>query len=152
MFVSFWKNALFVQIMILNTFMNLKSQWQKMWLYLLRQTRNKPGYNVRSAKHPSSMPNKMKDKVFALQKFFMMENNKGQLQRKWVTVIDVNSFYTNHSEISRKAISNLFGELMEGRCNGCLTCHQCYLGLWTCNILFKKRVWYFWAQKDCERY
>ncbi len=63
-----------------------------------------------------------------------MENNDTYLHKLWASVEDVNSFYVMDTEIDGQVASNNFGTLIEGRFGGCLKCHQCYVGLWSCNI------------------
>ncbi len=111
---------------------------QGMWYDHLKQCRKKEGYQLLSTKNPVSIPKRLNDKILALQQTFLNEdNNNNQMKRTWVTVEDINSFYIMDSEIKGQATSNEFGELIGGRFSGCLKCHQCYVGLWSCNIQLK---------------
>ena len=104
----------------------------------MKECRNKPGYQLLSTKNQLSIPKRLNDKIRALQQTYLNEeNNNSQLKRCWVTVEDINNFYIMDSEIEGQDTSNEFGELIEGRFSGCLKCHQCYVGLWSCNIILK---------------
>ena len=108
---------------------------QGLWYDHLREFRNKPGYQLLSSRNPLLIPKRLNDKICALQQTYLKEeNDNSQQKRCWVTVEDINSFYIMDSEIDGQATPNAFGELIEGRFSGCLKCHQCYVGLWSCNI------------------
>ncbi len=81
-----------------------------------------------------SMPKRLSERISALQYFFLLENNDTYLHKLWASVEDVNSFYVMDTEIDGQVASNNFGTLIEGRFGGCLKCHQCYVGLWSCNV------------------
>ena len=106
----------------------------KLWYDHLKKLRNQPGYNLLPVNAPLSMPKRLSDKIRFFQHSFIMSTTNTQLQKHWVSIDDVNSFYVLDSEICGKAISNGFGKLETGRFSGCLKCHQCYVGLWSCNI------------------
>ena len=111
---------------------------QGLWYDHLKEFRNKPGYQLLSSRNPSSIPKRLNDKICALQQTYLSgENDDSPQNRCWVTVEDINSFYIMDSEIDGIATPNAFGELIEGRFRGCLKCHQCYVGLWSCNIQLK---------------
>ena len=106
----------------------------KLWYDHLKKLRNQPGYNLLPVNAPLSMPKRLSDKIRFFQHSFIMGTRNTQLKKHWVSIDDVNSFYVLDSEICGEEISNDFGKLETGRFSGCLKCHQCYVGLWSCNI------------------